>query len=153
MNRIYFSSPIFLQHMLTSLYGIKLRRKRYNKLYRGYLDEFKKGANEHTQSANFINHLKENIDIYSKVSWKKENVESLKSLPFTTKDDLRSELDTRSSLHGDIVVEKTGGTTGKSLKVYSNEHDRASRMAFLDYIKIVHGVKPFRKEHHLQGKK
>lgn len=152
MNKIYYNSPIFLQHILTSIYGIKLKKKRYNKLYWSYLNEFEQKSDHHTKSSDLINHLKKNIAKYSNVSLKNNNVETLKSLPFTTKDDLRNELDSRSSLKGDILVEKTGGTTGKSLKVYSNESDRASRMAYLDYIKMVHGVRPFSKRASFTGK-
>lgn len=152
MNKIYYNSPIFLQHILTSLYGIKLKRKRYNSLYWYHLKEFEKKTNQQSKISDFIDHLKSNIPIYTNLSMQDNCVDTIKSLPYTTKDDLRKELDFRSSLKGNISVEKTGGTTGKSLKVYSNENDRSSRMAYLDYIKLVHGIKPFSKRASFTGK-
>lgn len=153
MNEIYYKSPIFMQHLITSLYGLKLRRRRYNRLYRKYLQRYtNKEIIASDELEKILIHLKNNIPLYSELDITADKTFVIKKIPFTEKDDLRNELNLRSYTEGKIAVGKTGGTTGKSLKVYSNEYDRASRMAFLDYIKSVHGIKPFSKRASFTGK-
>lgn len=154
MIKLYYKSPIFIQHIMTSVYGLKLRHQRYNKIYRNFLDQYeKKKLNPENELEKLLKHLKENIEIYKNIDLNSsDNITTLKNLPITEKEDLRSELVTRSSTIGKISTVKTGGTTGKSLKVYSNEYDKASRMAYLDYIKKLHGVKPFSRRASFTGK-
>lgn len=154
MNKFYYKFPIVLQHLLTSMYGLKLRRKRYNSLYHQYYTAYNNSKLEpETQLTSLLSHLDKNIKCYRDFDFNDDNkLEVLKKLPITTKDNLREELDLRSSKKGKIMISRTGGTTGKSLKVYSNEYDRASRVAYLDYIKQKHGVKPFSKRASFTGK-
>lgn len=154
MNRIYYNSPIFLQHLFTSIYGYKLKKKRYNSIYKESLLKYVKGDCD-TQNLLYklLNHLKNNIKFYENIEIDRtELVESLRKIPFTSKEDLRQELNLRSCLEADVTIGKTGGTTGKSLKVYSSEYDKANRMAYLDYIKFINGVEPFSKRASFTGK-
>src|SRR5699024_81578 len=51
----------------------------------------------------------------------------------------------------DNYIAKTGGTTGKSLHVFSSKEDAAKRLAHLDYSKQVHGDAPFTKRASFTG--
>jgi len=154
MNKIYYKSPIFVQHLLTSLYGYKLKKERYNKIYDEYFKNYiKEDYNNIDLINNLLHHLKENISFYSNINIDNQNIiGSLKDLPITEKDDLRTELKKRSITSKNLKITKTGGTTGKSLKVYTSEVDRAKRMAYLDYIKYLNNVQPFSKRASFTGK-
>src|SRR5699024_3369668 len=91
-------------------------------------------------------HLKDNIEVYKNIRIdEKDLMKSFKRLPMTDKEDLRTEREERSHKKGIIRISTTSGTTGANLVVYESEHDRARRMAFLDYIKYQNGVMPFSK--------
>lgn len=152
-HNIYYKSPIFLQHALTSAYGYKLKRERYNSLYREALERYVRGGLDQTQSLiDFMHHLKANINVYAQIEIDEDNIiNSFLKLPMTTKADLRYELDARSSRKGQIRFSGTSGTTGESLAVYDSEYDRADRMAYLDYIKLQNGVRPFAKRASFTG--
>lgn len=154
MNKIYYKSPTLLQHAFTSIYGFKLKRKRYNKIYYNSLKNYvQTSINSKEQLRKLLIHLKNNISQYKDIQIDNSSIlASMKSLPMTSKDMLREELEQRSFTEYNVSVSKTGGTTGKSLKVYSNENDRAMRMAYLDYIKLQHGIEPFSKRASFTGK-
>lgn len=154
MNKIYYKSPVIFQHLLTSMYGYKLKRERYNKTYKLALKSY---VNENKKSdkllLDLLIYLKKNILYYNEINIDERNIlQSFKLLNFTEKDDLRKELKNRSNITNDVRTVKTGGTTGKSLKVYLSELDRAKRMAYLDYIKLLSGVEPFSKRASFTGK-
>src|SRR5699024_185577 len=138
----------------TSLYGYKLKKERYNKIYDEYFKNYiKEDYNNIDLINNLLHHLKENISFYSNINIDNQNIiGSLKDLPITEKDDLRTELKKRSITSKNLKITKTGGTTGKSLKVYTSEVDRAKRMAYLDYIKYLNNVQPFSKRASFTGK-
>lgn len=149
----YYRSPVFLQHAMTSVYGYKLKRERYNRLYRAALKRYAQEAFDKEQALlDFMRHLKGNIKFYNDMEINEENIlESFLRLPETVKDDLRKELDGRSHKAGVLRTARTSGTTGTNLIVYSSEHDRAERMAYLDYIKLQSEVAPFSKRASFTG--
>lgn len=150
---VYYKSPIMLQHLLTSLYGYKLKRDRYNYLYRDYLNQYiNYRISPEQELLKLLNHLSMNIETYKEINIDSNNLyDTFMSLPFTSKDDLRNELSDRSFLQGILRQNRTSGTTGKNLIVHNSEYDRAKRMAYLDYIKLLHGVKPFSKRASFTG--
>ncbi|WP_411843786.1 hypothetical protein [Salinicoccus sp. HZC-1] len=152
-HTLYYKSPIFLQHAFTSAYGYKLKRERYNHLYREALERYVRGGIDQTQSLiDFMHHLKRNIAVYAHIEIDDQNIiSSFLKLPMTVKADLRYELEARSCRKGQIRFSGTSGTTGESLAVYDSEYDRASRMAYLDYIKFQNGVRPFAKRASFTG--
>lgn len=152
-HNIYYKSPIFLQHAFTSAYGYKLKRERYNKLYRDALLRYVEGGFDKKQSLiEFMHHLKQHIDVYARIEIDDDNIiDSFLKLPLTVKSDLRYELEARSWRKGQIRFSGTSGTTGESLAVYDSEYDRADRMAYLDYIKLKNGVRPFAKRASFTG--
>lgn len=150
---VYYKSPIIIQNLFTSLYGCKLKRERYNHLYRKYLDDYiNHRLSPGDELLKLLHHLRENIDFYKDIEIDRENSYStFMSLPFTNKDDLRNDLSGRSHLNGKLRQNRTSGTTGENLIVHNSEHDRAKRMAYLDYIKLLHGVQPFSKRASFTG--
>lgn len=151
---VYYKSPIMFQNLFTSLYGYKLKRERYNHLYHKYLGDYINHwvSGEH-ELIKLLQHLSANINFYKEIEINSENPYStFMSLPFTVKDDLRSELTDRSCFNGTLRQNRTSGTTGENLIVHNSEYDRAKRMAYLDYIKLLHGVEPFRKRASFTGK-
>ncbi|WP_020008203.1 hypothetical protein [Salinicoccus albus] len=145
VHNFYYKSPVFLQNVMTSLYGYKLRRERYSHLYQASLKHFMQGGIDETQSLiKLMYHLKRNIPVYRNIEIDEAHIiESFLALPVTTKSDLRNALDARSHKAGILRKSRTSGTTGANLAVYDSEYDRAERMAYLDYIKVTNGVEPF----------
>lgn len=150
---IYHASPVFMQHVLTSVYGYKLKRERYSSLYREALKEYVRGGTDPQELlVRLMHHLNDNIKVYENIEIDENDIiASFKRLPFTDKADLRYELEDRSYKKGVIRESLTSGTTGANLIVYDSEHDRAKRMAFLDYIKYQNGVMPFSKRASFTG--
>lgn len=150
---IYYKTPIVLQHFLTSMYGYKLKRERYNHLYSESLEEYnQQDIYPERELLKLLNHLSQNIDVYKNIRIDTENIYStFMALPFTTKENLRYELNERSYLSGKLRQNRTSGTTGENLIVHNSDQDRAKRMAYLDYIKLMHGVKPFSKRASFTG--
>ena len=144
-HNIYYRSPIFMQHVFTSAYGYKLKRERYNHLYeKAFKRYIQNDFDKRTALVDFMHHLKKNIQVYEDIEIDERDIlASFLKLPTTVKNDLRYELDARSCRDGQIRFSGTSGTTGASLAVYDSEHDRADRMAYLDYIKYLNGVMPF----------
>lgn len=144
-HSIYYKSPIFMQHAFTSAYGYKLKRERYNRLYRDALNRYVSGGfDREAKLVDFMSHLKNNIAAYADIDVDQGDIlQSFMKLTMTTKSDLRYDLDSRSFKKGQIRFSGTSGTTGESLAVYDSEYDRADRMAYLDYIKFKNGVPPF----------
>lgn len=153
MNKLYYKSPILIQHLLTTIYGYKLKRKRYTKDYFKYFEMYKNNeTSEEKELKKLLIHLKNNINVFRDINIKNSPIDVIKNLNFTYKDDLRKNLNEYSWKISNVVINKTGGTTGKSLKVYSTIEDQSKRMAYLDYIKYLHGVEPFSKRASFTGK-
>ncbi|GAB3064035.1 hypothetical protein ACFOU0_10930 [Salinicoccus sesuvii] len=152
-RRIYYKSPVVIQHALTSAYGYKLKRERYGDNYYKALDMYtNKESDDHQALIDFMHHLKTHIPVYKNIDVDEADIlNSFLKLPKTTKSQLRYELDARSYKKGQIRFSGTSGTTGASLAVYDSEYDRAKRMAYLDYIKRRNGVEPFSRRASFSG--
>ncbi|GAB3064027.1 hypothetical protein ACFOU0_10935 [Salinicoccus sesuvii] len=152
-HKLYYRSPIFFQHVMTSVYGFKLRKERYNDHYKKTFHRLVDGAIDHEkQLLLFMQHLKQNVPYYKHIHIDETRpFDSFRQLPHTNKSDLRNELDRRSHKDGVLRVSRTSGTTGKNLIVYNSEFDRAERMAYLDYLKYKNGVLPFSKRASFTG--
>src|SRR5699024_8250790 len=58
VHDIYYKSPIFIQHVMTSAYGYKLKKERYRKIYQNALKKYVKGDFDKEQKMiNIMNHL------------------------------------------------------------------------------------------------
>ncbi|MHC0552855.1 phenylacetate--CoA ligase family protein [Salinicoccus sp. CNSTN-B1] len=142
---IYYKSPVFMQHAMTSAYGYKLRKQRYNTSYREALAQYmRQDVSQAELLTQFLRHLKDNVPAYRDIEIDPDAIyDSFAALPFTTKQDMRYEMTERSQVAGNSGFSGTGGTTGESLMVHDSAHDRGRRIAYLDYIKIQNGVLPF----------
>lgn len=155
MNKFYYKSPVFIQNLLTSLYGYKLKRIRYKKDYFQQLEEYKsQNFDEEYKLSELLSHISTNIEAFKEIT--SDNISSpidvLKSIDFMEKEDLRNSVEKYTDKSIAHLTNKTGGTTGKSLKVYSSKEDVNKRMAYLDYIKTKFGVELFSKRASFTGK-
>lgn len=92
MNKLYYKLPIVLQHLLTSLYGYKLKKDRYNKIYYKYFEIYSESkVNSRKELEKLLIHLKNNIFKYKDININHaEVICSLKSLAMVSKDTLRA---------------------------------------------------------------
>lgn len=158
---IYDKSPILIQNLLTTIKGYQLKKRRYNDLYYKNIKYYQGIKNIHEeqeiQIKSLLKHLKYNIPYYKNYLYNipNENLDKdiLLSLPVISKENLRENINKfLNEDHKEIYKGKTGGTTGKSLNVYTNKEDSAKRMAYLDFFKLTHGVEPFSKRASFTGK-
>lgn len=151
---IYDKSPIFVQNLMTTAYGIVARRNRYQKEYYQHLDtlerlhqlsrkeledyqfnEMKKLLDNTIEQSKYYRELYEgtDIDLF-------REIKDLKQLPIVNKEDIRTNIeDTLTIDKKDAIQSSTGGTTGKSLNVYNESGDIQKRMAVLDHFKKING--------------
>src|SRR5699024_5771072 len=129
-KKIYDYSPIPIQNLLVSLKGYELKLRRYNTLYyeqMRYYQEIKDYYKEQRiQIKKLLIHLKNKIPFYNHylqhIPDSKLDIKVLLSLPVVEKEDLRKNInDFINKNHGKVYKTKTGGTTGKSLNVYSSK--------------------------------
>lgn len=158
-KNIYDISPIWFQNIMISLYGYKLIKQRYGKSYYEafayYKDkdnskieqeleiqntEFKKLIKYAIKNSEFYRDFYKNIDIENITS-----IDDLHKLPILEKEMLRSNINNIYTIPKEEAVESfTGGTTGKSLKIYFTKNDFQKRMAYLDVFKYKLGVDTFK---------
>jgi len=147
LKKIYDISPIFLQNLLISIKGKQLEKERYNKHYYQEFKLLKNNEDSHLLQKEklnqFIKYVKNNSTFYNKKLSSLEppiNIEELKNIEVLHKEDIRKNLESIITTNKNLIPLQTGGTTGKSLLVYSNPIDMSKRIAFLDYFKSLHGV-------------
>src|SRR5690554_4225761 len=153
-QKIYDRSPIFVQNLIATFYGYKMKQQRYGQTYYKYLkylekihkysrkelenlqfQELKKLLNYAVSNSNFYEELYKgiNIDFFRSIT-------DLKKLPIVTKEMLRKNItDVITISPRNANIGHTGGTTGKSLTVYYHPDDTQKRMAILDFFKMKHG--------------
>lgn len=150
LQRIYDKSPVFFQHIMTSVKGYQNAKNRFGKIYYEYR-EFLKDFDNWTldrkyeyqrnelirfiryayENSSFYHELYKDIDIYSI-----ENIDDLKELPVVDKEMLRASIEDVYAVNKKGAIEgHTGGTTGKSLVVLRTQEDLMKRMATLDHFK------------------
>lgn len=159
LERIYSSSPIWFQDVLTSVYGWKLRRVRYGNVYRKSLKEYlakdysdEKSENEYQLSElkRILNHASQNCSFYREfyrgINLNSINsVEDISILPILEKETLRQNINNIYTVkERNAKTSFTGGTTGKALKVLFTKDDAQKRMAYLDAFKIRAGIDTFK---------
>ncbi len=155
MNRIYRLLPLFLQNLLIVLYDLKYFRRRGGqyKRQKRYYNNMQFASREILENEQnkrlrrFLGYVRKNSKFYARLY---ENIdvdqirsmEDLSRLPSVTKEDIRLNFDdivTISNINACTI--HTGGTTGKSLKVYYKWSDVQDRYAVLDSFRESHGYK------------
>ncbi len=149
-QRTYDRSPLFFQNIMVTLSGYQRNKSRYGKSYYDYLvflDDFdgwslgKKLEYQQQELFSFIQFAAENSrfykDLYAGIDLKTiKTTEDLSKLPIVDKEMLRANINNVVTIPRKGAVEgHTGGTTGKSLVVFSTADDVMKRMAMLDHFK------------------
>ncbi len=136
-EKVYHKLPVFLQNVAVSVYGLKLRRQRYGKLFHRYTEELKatewhtKEEIEDLQNKCFRDLI---VHAYKKVPFYKnlydshgvnfsqiQNLDDINRLPVITKNDIKkanTQVISDEFQAENLITTKTSGTTGTPLTVY-----------------------------------
>jgi phenylacetate-CoA ligase len=156
-TKIYNKSPILIQNLIISGYGVKLFLNRYRKDYRQEFErlknkDFGKLENEHKEQlarlSSFITYAKVNSLFYKESLKDFESpttLTELSALPILEKETFRNRITDFYTIKEDEgLASFTGGTTGKALKVVFTKSDFQKRMAYLDAFKHRIGIDVFK---------
>ncbi|MDG5499005.1 hypothetical protein [Marinobacter sp. BGYM27] len=158
-EKLYLKSPVFIQNILVTLYGIKLYKERYGKTEKKHLNmllETEKMSAEmmlEWQEHRFLKIAKdaiENVPFYR--DWAKENgiksadilsIEDVKLFPILNKEKVRANPENFvSESHSKKTLFKlyTSGTSGSPLTVYSDSNSRTLHYAFFSRLRSWFGL-------------
>lgn len=150
LEEIYYKFPVLLQNLAVSVYGLKLRRERYNRAGRKFAkyllttEQLSFEQMKQLQGQLFLNLAKEavqNVPFY--YEWSKQQqlthedlkgIEHLESFPIIEKEQVRQNpldfVNKKYLNNRDTLNLFTSGTTGTPLKVYTNLQARSRHYAF-----------------------
>lgn len=158
---IYDHSPIALQNIMVSIQGKLYEKQRYTQEYYEELERLRECQDpfelQEKRMRNFYKYIKNNSKYYNKKLLNFSDsidLENLEKYPVLTKELVRLNVEdmvTRDK--NDLITLGTGGSTGKSLKIYSSSLDMSRKIAYLDYFKEQHGVHKGMKRASIGGKK
>ena len=152
---MYAASPVWLQHILLSAYGLRLRFLRYGRLQRAYLGELRRTqwlseeqlrALQLERLNTLVRHAYDTVPLYRSRSTRYHQfteLEQLQELPVLTKDELRAPRSiVTSALWGSRRLQEvhTGGTTGKPLTIYCDRPALQRNYAFFARLREWAGV-------------
>jgi phenylacetate-CoA ligase len=163
-NDIYKKSPHLIQNLLISLYNLKANKIRFGGKYKKYRAEFE--SNRHIsveelkqiqskKYTEFVNYVAQQSDFLKNRLKKIQNfdqIDNIKSIPILSKQDLADHMDSINTINKTGIVSQTGGTTGKSLKVYYTKENIEERFALLDYFRSWYGYELGKKTAWFSGK-
>lgn len=158
---IYNHTPIFFQNIMVSVQGKIFENQRYTKYYYNELNELRNCKNpfdlQKKRMKEFYNFIENNSKYYQETlkEFSEEiDLNKLSNYPILTKENVRTNIKnivTKNSK--DLITLSTGGSTGKSLKIYSSPYDMSRRIAYLDFFKEQHGVFKGMRRASIGGKK
>ncbi len=144
-DKIYQYLPNIFQNVLISLFNFLAYRKRYGRKYSVYLKLFKNHCSlsynelltiQKNRFSKFIITTYQNSKFYSDLYAGLPNIEDIQNinqLPIVDKEMLRKSINKVYTIKEEEgIISKTGGTTGKSLKVLFTKRDMQERFAMLD---------------------
>jgi len=157
---IYPYLPNIIQNVFVSTFNFMQYRKSYSGKYKAFRKIYEAnttlGRNEleklqsnklldlikySVKYSQFYNKLYQGIDIENF-----NGIDFISKLPIISKEDIRTNIDkVRTIEKSKAVILKTGGTTGKSLKVYFTKENIQERFAILDNFRAQSGYKLGRK--------
>lgn len=159
IERMYFKSPVFLQNIMTSLYGYKLYRERYIGSHDRYLEQllksqwYKKDEIEKFVENQFISifhHTIKNVPFYQKLVQTGKiklneirGISDIGNLPIISKEQIRKNPEyflADGFNKKDLVTINTSGTTGKTLKIFVDKDSRRYAYAFFSRLKNWAGI-------------
>jgi phenylacetate-CoA ligase len=141
----YAAAPVWLQNVMLSAYGMRLRFLRYGRQQRRYLEELgqtqwlsseKLRALQLERLTALVHHAYETVPLYQARALPRRlftELEQLQELPLLAKDELRAPRDvvTSSLWRGRRLSEvHTGGTTGKPLTIFCDRATLQRNYAF-----------------------
>jgi len=157
---LYFSSPVFVQNILVSLYGYKLFRERYNKNADYYLnmllqsEKYSPDQMQRLQDERFVKiarHAIKTVPHYRE--WAahegihENDIKSLSDLayfPILKKDAIREKperfLSDDLDKKGGIFTLSTSGTSGKPLTIFCDPDSRTHHYAFFSRLRSWFGL-------------
>ena len=157
---IYQNSPIFIQNLMISVYGLKLYRERFarnhKKILKKLLDSQWLSSNELqqiqlTKLQKLIKHAVKSCPYYSSLFAAQglsandiKSIKDLKKIPLLSKETIREKGDLlcSSAYRADELISlNTSGTTGKTLKIFVNYEGRRQQYAFIRRFHIWAGLK------------
>lgn len=141
MEKLYKKAPHLLQNLMVTGYNFVEYRKRYGGNYRKYREELKSKRTlsrkdlitlQQKELQDFLSHVYAHSSYYqNKIAEEQSHI--LSAYPIVSKEDFRKDLKSFITIDpNEAIISKTGGTTGKSLKVYFTYDDMQKRFAFLD---------------------
>lgn len=152
LEKLYESSPVLVQNVMTSGAGYQRNRHRYGPIYRQHrkwLREFddwsldRKLQYQASELARFVRFAVQNSPFYRSL-YREAGVDpsrilgpsDLVNLPLVDKELLRRDIQRAYTISQRKGIEgHTGGTTGKSLVILATSEDSQKRMAMLDHFK------------------
>lgn len=147
---VYSRAPVWMQNILISAYGLKLRRLRYGETGRAMLDSLRESqwldANEIrerqlTTLTEVVSRAAADVPFYRRRGLEGvdfETIDQLREIPLLTKGDVqRAGRDMISDQYrGQRLTEvHTGGTTGKPLAIYCDSETLQRNFAFFSRLK------------------
>lgn len=165
MNKLYYRLPNFFQNILISLYNTYQYKVRHSGKYKVYREVFEKNKGlslkelQEIQTTKFnllLNNTLEKSDYYKKL-YRGIEISEIKKridiLPIVGKEEIRKNFkDVVTISEKNAVIRKTGGTTGKSMKVYFTKDNIQERSALLDNFRSESGYKLGKKTAWFSGK-
>jgi len=159
LEKLYFQSPVFVQNIMTTMYGYKLYYERYLGKHDKYLqellesqwysdDEIEKLTNQKLQA--ILKYATKYVPYYKKLQQNGDfdtaqikHVSDLTKLPILKKEDIREQPDKYISTKfkkSELIAINTSGTTGKTLKIYVDKNSRRYSYAFYTRLKNWAGI-------------
>lgn len=161
---IYKKAPHFIQNSLISIYNLKANKVRFGGKYKQYRAEFESKRHSSIEElkkiqsekyTEFVTYVAKQSDFLKTKLQKIENfdqIDNLKSIPILSKQELADNMDSINTINKTGIVSQTGGTTGKSLKVYYTKDNIEERFALLDYFRSWYGYELGKKTAWFSGK-
>jgi len=159
IEKVYFRSPVFVQNIMTSIYGYKLYRERYtgnhNKYFKKFLESqwlCREELNELTTTRflDIFKHATQNVPHYRALCQngiispdQVKSISDIEKLPILSKEQIREnpgKFLAEGIRKSDIIVINTSGTTGKTLKIFVDHDSRRYAYAFYSRLKKWAGI-------------
>jgi phenylacetate-CoA ligase len=160
LNNLYFLLPAFIQNILISLYGFKIKLTRHAGNYANYKDEFKENLKLNKDELekyqlrmlrksieNAVNNVPYYSDLFNVNNIKADDIKSVKDLckiPILDKAPLKSNPEkfiNKTFNKNSLFTVSTSGTTGTPLSIYCNSDVRQKNYAFFDRFLDQVGIK------------
>lgn len=160
LERLYFASPVWLQNLMVTGYGLQLRRERYGRRHDAWLREIEatplgdiaavREQQRRLLRATVTQAFAE-VPFYQDLARETgldpgsiQDFADLAKLPIVDKESVRREpqrfCSTRRLQEGGTIILHTSGTTGNALSVYCNAAVRQRHYAFWSRLRRWHGL-------------